>query len=150
MARARTKLGRCCLALALLYFGVGTRTAASDDSFKVIVHPDNRITTIDTDFLRSAFLKTAIRWSEDGKAIRPIELGEKYPARARFTQQVLGKTPAQRRNYWLQRIFSGTAVPPPDADSPAAAIAYVLANPGGLAYIPSAVDAGRAKVVKLQ
>jgi ABC-type phosphate transport system substrate-binding protein len=147
---ARTKLSGCCLALLMIYFGAGSETAASDDSFKVIVHPDNRVSAIDSEFLRSAFLKTAIRWSDDGTAIRPIELSEKHPARARFTQEVLGKTPAQRRNYWVQRIFSGTAVPPPDADSAAAAIAYVLANPGGLGYIPASVDAGLAKVVKVK
>jgi ABC-type phosphate transport system substrate-binding protein len=134
----------------MVCFGVAGSSAASDDEFKVIVHPENHIHAIDKDFLRSAFLKTAIRWTQDGKPIRPIELAEGNPARSRFTQAVLGKTPAQRRNYWVQRIFSGTAVPPPDAESPAAVIAYVVANPGALGYIPASLDPGRAKVVEVE
>ena len=57
---------------------------------------------------------------------------------------------AQLKNYWTQRIFSGTGVPPPQAGSAAAAIAYVLANPGALAYLPADVDPNGAKVVQLR
>jgi hypothetical protein len=61
---------------------------------------------------------------------------------------VLRKTPAQLRSYWTQRIFSGTGVPPPEAETPTAALAFVLANPGAVAYVPSTLDTGRARVVK--
>jgi ABC-type phosphate transport system substrate-binding protein len=137
-------------ALFVLWLGVDSASSASDDSFKVIVHRDNPITVVDRQFLSSAFLKTTIRWARDGKAIRPIELPKEQPVRARFTRDVLGKTPAQLRIYWIQRIFSGTAVPPPEAESTAAAIAYVLANPGAVAYVPAAVDPGGTKVIKVE
>ena len=57
------------------------------------------------------------------------------------------KTPAQLKSYWNQQIFSGKGVPPPEADSPAAAVAYVLANPGAIAYVPADTDPGRTRVI---
>jgi hypothetical protein len=134
----------------LVGLGVQSASSASDDSFKVIVHRDNPVTIVDREFLSAAFLKTKIRWSGDGKTIRPIELPKEQPVRDRFTRDVLGKTPAQLRIYWIQRIFSGTAVPPPEAESTAAAIAYVRANPGALAYIPVGADPGGTKVIKVE
>ena len=70
-----------------------------------------------------------------------------FPVRGRFSQEVLKKTPAQLKCYWNQQIFSGKGVPPPEAESPAAAVAYVLGNPGAIAYVPIDADTGRAKVI---
>jgi len=133
----------------MLWLGLASPSVASNDEFKITVHPANPVSVVDRDFLRAAFLKKAISWS-DGKTIRPIGLSERFRARDRFTQDVLGKTPSQLRNYWVQRIFSGTDVPPPEADSPAAAIAYVLANPGAVTYLPIDADPGAAKVIKIK
>ena len=126
---------------------LATSSVASDDTFQVIVHRDNPITTVDRDFLRDAFLKKTIRWNH-GTVIRPIDLG-KGQVRDRFTRDVLKKTPSQVRSYWTQRIFSGTAVPTPQAESADAALAYVLANPGAVAYVPTSLATGTAKVVKI-
>ena len=63
---------------------------------------------------------------------------------------MLRKTPAQLKSYWNQQIFSGKGVPPPEADSTADVIAYVLANPGAVGYLPVDVDPGRAKVVEVK
>jgi hypothetical protein len=52
--------------------------------------------------------------------------------------------------YWNQQIFSGKGVPPPEADSTAAAVAYVLANPGAIAYLPADADPGRVKVIEVR
>lgn len=138
------------LALIAIWLVVDSSSSASDDGFKVIVHRDNPIAVVDREFLSSAFLKTKTSWARDGKAIRPIELPKGQAVRDRFTRDVLGKTPAQLRIYWIQRIFSGTAVPPPEAESTSAAIAYVLANPGALAYVPAAADPGGTKVIKVE
>lgn len=126
---------------------VGT-TVAADDAFKVIVNPDNKATALDRDFLRDAYLKKTLEWG-DGKAIKPVDLTSKFPQRDRFTHDVIGKSPSQLKSYWNQQIFSGKGVPPPEADSTAEVIEYVLANPGAIGYLPANVDAGRAKVVKV-
>lgn len=134
--------------LASCWLGMGAARAGSSEDFKVIVHPKNPIREISRDLLRDAFLKRATNWP-GGKSIRPIDLAANVPARERFLEVVLRKTSAQLRSYWAQRIFSGLDVPPPEADSPQAAIRYVLNNPGAVAYVPGSVDTDGAKVVAL-
>jgi ABC-type phosphate transport system substrate-binding protein len=138
------------LAIGVLVLALARPSSASDDeAFKVIVHPDNPVGAVDRDFLRGAYLKKTTSW-KDGKAILPVDLRAGVPARDRFTRDVLKKTPQQLKRYWSQQIFSGKGVPPPVADSTAAAIAYVLANPGAVGYLPAGVDPGGAKVVRLR
>ena len=90
-------------------------------------------------------MRVSERGSESRKRLAPSKLA----VRDRFTQDVIRKTPAQLKNYWNQQIFSGKGVPPPEADSTAAAVAYVLANPGGIAYLPGDADPGKTKVIKV-
>lgn len=134
--------------LVLLCLCVATTAIAADDAYKVIVHPDNPATTVDRDFLREAFLKKTVEWG-NGTTIRPIDLSGRYAAHDRFAQEILKKTPSQLKSYWNQQIFSGKGTPPPEADSPADVIKYVVENPGAIGYLPASVDPGRAKVVKV-
>jgi len=121
---------------------------AAGDDYKVIVNPENPASAIDRRFLRDAFLRKASDW-DGGSAIHPIDLARRFAARERFVHDVLNKTPAQLKSYWIQQIFSGKGVPPPEADSPAAVIGYVLANPGAVGYLPLDADPGGAKVIKV-
>lgn len=136
------------VALVVLWPAAARESAAGEGDFKVIVHPDNPVTSVDREFLRRAYLKKATEWKH-GRAIRPIDLRSRVPARQRFVHEVLKKTAAQVRSYWNQQVFSGKGVPPPEAESTAAAIRFVLANPGAVAYLPADADPGRAKVVAL-
>ena len=145
MRRARILLGL--LLLATLWLGHAARSAG-DGEFKIIVHPRNSVTTLERQFLREAFLKTSVTW-KGGSVIRPIHLDQKFPVHERFSREVLLKAPAHLRNYWSQRIFSGTGVPPPEADSIEAAVAYVASHPGALGYLPMDADPGSAKVVEI-
>lgn len=146
MARVRT----ACVTLGLLlaWLTVASSSANDNEGFVIIVHPDNPVSSVESDFVRDAFLKKATRW-EHGPAIRPIDLAGDQRVHDRFAQEVLKKTPAQLRAYWVQRIFSGTDVPPLAADSPATVIAFVTANPGTLGYLPTGVSPGAAKVVSI-
>ena len=136
-------------ALLVLVLGLASASVAGGERFMVIVHPDNRINTISRDFLRNAYLKKSVEWSGGG-TIRPVDLASKIPVRDQFTHDVLKKTPAQLKTYWNQQIFSGKGVPPPEAATVAAAIAYVLANPGAVGYLPADADPGKAKVVRIK
>jgi ABC-type phosphate transport system substrate-binding protein len=137
------------LALAVISAGLAGTSTADTSDFQVIVHPDNPVTSVTRDFLRRAYLKKATDWGH-GATIRPIDLPKGHPVRDRFTRSVLKKTPAQLRSYWNQQVFSGKGVPPPVADSTDAAIAYVLAHPGAVAYLPADVDPEGAKVIPLR
>jgi ABC-type phosphate transport system substrate-binding protein len=136
------------LALAIVLVCATTAAIAGDDAFKVIVNPDNKATSVDREFVRDAFLKKVSEWG-DGTGVRPIDLSSRFPARDRFTQDIVKKTPSQLKSYWNQQIFTGKGVPPPEADSTSDMINYVLENRGAIGYVPASTDPGRAKVVKV-
>jgi ABC-type phosphate transport system substrate-binding protein len=136
------------LALTLVCVARPRTTTAAADTFIVIVHPDSPVRSVDREFLRRAYLKKATEWS-GGAAVRPIDLRTGHATRVRFTRDVLKKTPSQLRSYWNQQVFSGKGVPPPQA-SPEAVIEYVLANPGGVGYLPADMDPGGAKIIALE
>jgi ABC-type phosphate transport system substrate-binding protein len=135
--------------LVVFVIAFSTRSPAQDVKFKVIANPDNPVTSVSRGFLREAFLKKSTEW-DGGEAILPVDLSWRFPERGAFTEQVLQKTPSQVKAYWNQQIFSGKGVPPPETDSPRAVIAYVLANPGAIGYIPANVDHVGAKVLLVQ
>lgn len=136
------------LAIAIAILGLSSASSARDVRFKVIVHPDNPSDAVSRDFLRNAFLKKQSEWH--GHTVRPIDLSTRHPERERFTRDVIRKSWSQLRAYWNQQVFSGKAVPPPEADSPAAVVAYVLENPGAVGYIPADADTGKAKVIPVK
>jgi ABC-type phosphate transport system substrate-binding protein len=142
---------RAALAIALVLLTIGLGVAglarADDGEFQVIVHPDNPATAVDRGFLRDVYHKKTTCW-RGGAVARPIDLPPGR-VRERYTQSVLKKTRAQLRSYWNQQIFSGKGVPPPAAESVAAAIAYVRGNPGAVGYVPAGADVTGAKVVRL-
>lgn len=134
---------------AVLCAGVVLASAARDDDFKIIVNPGNPVTEVDRQFLRDAYLRKASSW-DSGAMLRPIDLAPRFAVRERFVHSVLKKSPSQLKSYWNQKIFSGTGVPPPEAETTAGVVAYVLANPGGVGYLPVEADAGDAKVVRVK
>jgi hypothetical protein len=135
--------------LALLGLPPASSSATDGGRYKVIVNPGNPITWIDQGFLRNAYLKKEIEWA-DGRTILPVDLVTRFAVRDHFTREVLKKTAAQLRSYWNQRIFSGQGAPPPEADVSASVIAYVLAHPGAVGYLPEELDPGGAKVVEVR
>lgn len=147
MTRHRTAI--VAVVLGLLGLGVASSSGASRGGYKVIVHPKNPISWIDQGFLRNAYLKKEIEWG-DGRTILPVDLATRSSVRDQFTREVIKKTSAQLRNYWNQRIFSGQGAPPPEAEVSASVIAYVLANPGAVGYLPEDLDPGGAKIVEVR
>ena len=135
-------------AAAAVAAGPGPASGDSDDAYKVVVHPDTHEGDIDRDALRDVFLKKATEWGDH--AAHPIQLAARYRASERFDHEVLHKTSSQLKSYWNQQIFSGKGVPPPEADSAADVITYVVSHPGAIGYVPADFDAGRAKVIRVR
>jgi hypothetical protein len=146
--RTRTTIA-CIIIGGATWLALSSASVASTDAYKVIVHRDVRVTHVDRDFLRRAFLRITIRWNH-GIPVRPIDLPGGSPIRDRFAVEVINKTPSALRSHWLQRIFSGTAVPPPEASNAAEAIEYVRSTPGAVGYIPAAMDPGQTRVVEIR
>lgn len=138
------------LAIALAVLGAAAGSIAADEpGFKVIVNPGNPVAAADRDFIRAAYLKKASEWGNH-EVVHPIDLASRFPARTRFIERVLRKTPSQLRTYWNQQIFTGKSVPPPEAESVADAVAYVVATKGAIAYIPADANPGAAKVIGIR
>jgi len=137
------------LPVVALVIAWSASSLAMDDNYKVIVNANNPVTEVDRDFLRDAFLKKAEEWGH-GETIRPVDLASRFPSRERFGREVLRKTPSQLKSYWNQQIFSGKGVPPPEADSVAAVVAFVVANPGAVGYVPMDTAVDGAKVVRIR
>jgi ABC-type phosphate transport system substrate-binding protein len=152
MARKPMSSTLLLLAVVLAALNLGATTpplAPSIDDYRVIVNPANPARELSRAFVRDAFLKRKTTWGEGGK-IRPVHLGKRFPARQRFTREVLNKSPAQMRAYWSQLIFSGKGLPPPEMDTPAAVVAFVLRHRDAVGYLPASADPGGAAVVTLK
>jgi len=119
------------------------------DDYQVIVHPSNSVRAVARTFLRGVYLRKNTTWTT-GETIRPVGLGKRFPARVRFAREVLNKSPSQLRSYWNQQIFSGRGVPPPELDSEAAVITYVMRNRGAIGYLPASADPGGAALVTVK
>lgn len=134
---------RASIVLFLLAISV---VAADAEALRVIAHPRAPVATVDRKFVTDAFLKKRTRWNDD-LVIRPVDLGASSAVRRRFSDEVLGRTVEAVRRYWNQQVFSGRNVPPPQVDSEAAVVDYVLAHPGAIGYVHASTDIRGAKVV---
>jgi ABC-type phosphate transport system substrate-binding protein len=125
-------------------------TLAADNQVELVIiaHPDTPSTKISRERLQSVYLKRVRAWS-DGTTVRPVDLADRT-IRDRFAQAILGKSPAQLRSYWTQQIFSGKAVPPEVLKSSEAVVAFVVANPGAIAYVPANTPVRKAKLLSIE
>ena len=137
------------LAIAVFTAIVALPTAHSASAYRVIVHPQNAVTSLDRSFVADAFLKKTTRWP-NGEPIRPVDLVAHAPARGSFTHDVLRRSVAAVKSYWQQQIFSGRDIPPPELDSGAAVREYVLKHRGAVGYVAGDVDVGAAKIVTVR
>jgi hypothetical protein len=99
--------------------------------------------------MAQTFLKKVATWSHGG-IVRPVDLLPASPARKKFTEEVLGRSVAAVRSYWLQIIFAGRGVPPPELKSDDEVIRYVLREPGAIGYVSANADLRGARVIVVQ
>lgn len=135
--------------IALLVILLSASALAQAPAYRVIVHPSNAVASLSRDQLADAFLKKVTRWPS-GEAIRPVDLHSGASARQKFVHDVLRRSLAAVRSYWQQLIFSGRNIPPPELDSDAAVIAYVLKYPGAIGYVSGDANVADAKVIAVK
>lgn len=115
-------------------------------AYRVIVHPDNPVTSIERHRLSEIFLKKITTWPDD-EHTAPVDLAASSPLREKFTDAVHGKSLSAVKSYWQQLIFSGRGLPPPELDSDEAVVRYVLSHRGAIGYVSDKAQIGAAKVV---
>ncbi len=126
---------RAALALLGLTCASARRVGAAEaPALRIIVHPQNPLRAAQRELVAEAFLKKVTRWP-GGEQIRPVDLRPDDAVRRRFSESILKRSVGAVRSYWQQRIFSGRDVPPPELDSEANVVAFVVKFPGAIGYV---------------
>ena len=120
---------------------------APADSYKVVVNRANPLTSLGRREVSALFLRRSTRW-DDGTPVLPVD-GPASPTRENFSKEVHGKKAAAVRSYWLQIIFSGRGVPPPEKSSDKEVIAYVKERPGAIGYVSAISVTDGVKVLEV-
>jgi ABC-type phosphate transport system substrate-binding protein len=115
----------------------------------VIVNPNNPVTSVDHKFLLDAFLRKVIRWPDD-QPIRPVDLPADSPTRRWFSDDALKRSVSAVKNYWMQVIFSGHGVPPPELESDERVVRFVQRNAGAIGYVSGTANIDGVKVVAVK
>lgn len=120
--------------------------SGEEAGFKVIVNETNPVASLTSEELSRLFLKKATVW-ENGAPVDPVDLDEGSRAREAFSRDVHRKSVAGVKSFWLQRIYSGRDVPPPEKESEAAVLAFVKAHPNAIGYVSSTAPTIGVKVL---
>lgn len=122
--------------------------AGAADSYTLVVNTVNPVTSLGRREISALFLRRVSVW-DDGTPVLPVD-GPHSPAREGFSRDVHGKKAAAVKSHWLQVIFSGRGVPPPEKASDDEVIAYVKAHPGAIGYVSATAVTPDVKVLSVQ
>jgi hypothetical protein len=117
--------------------------------FQVIVHPSNPAASVDRQFLLEVFLRKRTRWPNE-QPVRPVDLPTDSPTRERFSNEALGRSLSAVKAYWLQVIFSGHGVPPPELDSDEQVVRFVARTAGAIGYVSGTAKIEGTKTISLK
>jgi ABC-type phosphate transport system substrate-binding protein len=139
------------VAALVISIGVSSSPGAADDGpgYVVIVHPRNDTTKLERKLLADIFLKKQTHWSDDS-TIKPVDQTRTSVVRNRFSQDVIGRSVSSVRTYWNQVVFSGQGVPPPELESDASVVKYVLGNQTAIGYVSPTAELKGAKIVQVK
>jgi len=135
--------------LGLATFAGRATHAESVPPFRILIHPENPLASLNKDFVIDVFLKRTTRW-HDGETAHPVDQRADAAVRQSFSDNVLRRSVSAIKRYWQQRIFSGRDLPPPELDGDEAVVGYVLKHRGAIGYVSSSAKIGRAKAVPVQ
>jgi hypothetical protein len=122
---------------------------APSPGYRIIVHPENALASIDRKFLADVFLENVTRWPDD-TVIYPVDLQAQAAVRLPFSQEVLLRSISAVKAYWQQRIFAGRGIPPPELEHEADVVAYVLQHEGAVGYVSSSFDSAQVKAITIR
>lgn len=140
---------RLALFVAVAWLVPAGALGADPPPLVVIVHPSNPSSVLERKFVADAFLKKATRWSDE-KVIKPVDGHRNSAVRQRFSEDVLRRSVEAVKAYWQQIVFSGRGVPPPELDTDADIVSYVLRNSGAIGYVSGGADLRGAKIVQVR
>ena len=140
------------VAIALVTWAIALAPARAEPAplaYQVIVNVKNPQTTVDRELATQTFFKKVVIWPHGG-VIKPVDLPMDSPVRRQFSQEVLGRSISAVRNYWLQIVFSGRGVPPPEFPSDEDVVRYVAREPGAIGYVSHRADTRAVRVLTVK
>lgn len=124
--------------VALLVTGT-EHDVGAETGFAVIVNGKNGTRAIDKKTLADVFLKKRTQWADE-TTILPIDQGRGAAVRKQFSEQVIGRSVSAVRTYWSRLVFSGRAVPPPEAASDDDVVRFVGKHAGAIGYVSASTN----------
>jgi len=119
-----------------------------DVALAVVVGAASPVQRVTIDELRELYLRRQRLWADGSRAI-PINLPPDSPIREAFSRRVLGRSTRDLVSYWNARYFDGIT-PPTVLPSTSAVRAYLVTEPGAIAYLPAhEVDAECRVVLRI-
>jgi len=109
--------------------------AATDEGFRIVVHPGVQGAQIPREALSSIFLRRAQRWA-DGSEVAPVDQSVQSAVRRRFSKRVLDEPIISVQAFWHKQMVNGVA-PPPVKSSNQEVLSYVASTPGAIGYVSS-------------
>jgi hypothetical protein len=87
-----------------------------------------------------------MRWQLE-VTLLPVDQKSGTVVREVFSRAVLRRSTAAVRSYWMQRIFSGREVPPPELDGDSAVVGYVASHAGAVGYVSTSANVSSVKAL---
>ncbi len=132
--KALRALRACRLAIVALALVASSGAARAQEGVVVIVNASNPVSSMSRTEVARRFLKQTTTWP-NGARVEPVDLSKSSPVRQAFSRQVLGRSVASVESYWLQTVFSGRDVPPPERSSDAEVVSFVRSVPNAIGYV---------------
>lgn len=130
----------------LLFCGLLACAPQAYADLVVVANPKSGIERLTQDEVINIYLGRYRRLAS-GITAEPVDLPADSEQKARFYRRLVGKTLPEINAYWARLVFSGRTRPPQLAEDVEAALDYVVARPGALAYIERNQADKRVRIV---
>ena len=135
--------------LVFLFFKGPVCVWAEGESFKVIVHTSNPVSSMTREQISKLFLKKETHW-ESGFKVTPVDQVLESPTGSAFSMAVHGKKAKEIKGHWVKIVFSGLGTPPMQLKKDQEVLDFVRHNVGGIGYISAETPAGEGvKVINI-
>ncbi|MDP1733457.1 MAG: hypothetical protein Q8L44_03740 [Sulfuritalea sp.] len=112
----------------------------------VVANPRSGIERLTQEDVANIYLGR-YRHLASGLTAEPVDLAGDAGLKVRFYRALVGKNLAEINAYWARLVFSGRTRPPHVAENVEAALQYVAARPGALAYVDRVQADRRVRIV---
>ncbi|MDO8960349.1 MAG: hypothetical protein Q7U85_11510 [Rhodocyclaceae bacterium] len=130
----------------LLFLSLLLMASLAAAELVVVANPRSGIERLTQEDVTNIYLGR-YRHLASGLTAEPVDLAGDAALKVRFYRALVGKNLAEINAYWARLVFSGRTRPPHVAENVEAALHYVAAHPGALAYVDRAQADKRVRIV---